>query len=74
MLEDYGLSQSSFLIYSDNTSAIDISKNPVQHSRTKYIDIMHHFIIDIVEGNILTLEFVPSEKQLADILTKALDF
>ncbi|CAL8138375.1 unnamed protein product [Prunus armeniaca] len=74
MLEDYGLAQSCFLIYCDNMSAIDISKNPVQHSRTKHIDIRHHFIRDLVEDKILTLEFVPSEKQLADILTKALDF
>ncbi|CAL9026178.1 unnamed protein product [Prunus brigantina] len=74
MLEDYGLAQSCFLIYCDNMSAIDISKNPVQHSRTKHIDIRHHFIRDLVEDKILSLEFVPSEKQLADILTKALDF
>ncbi|CAL2260119.1 unnamed protein product [Prunus armeniaca] len=74
MLEDYGLAQSCFLIYCDNMSAIDISKNPVQHSRTKHIDIQHHFIRDLVEDKILSLEFVPSEKQLADILTKALDF
>ncbi|CAL8999958.1 unnamed protein product [Prunus brigantina] len=74
MLEDYGLTQSCFLIYCDNMSAIDISKNPVQHSRTKHIDIRHHFIRDRVEDKILSLEFVPFEKQLADILTKALDF
>ncbi|CAL8162045.1 unnamed protein product [Prunus armeniaca] len=74
MLEDYGLAQSCFLIYCDNMSVIDISKNPVQHSRTKHIDIRHHFIRDLVEDKILSLEFVPSEKQLADILTKALDF
>ncbi|CAL8988995.1 unnamed protein product [Prunus brigantina] len=74
MLEDYGLAQSCFLIYCDNMSAIDISKNPVQHSRTKHIDIRHHFIRDLVEDKILSLKFVPSEKQLADILTKALDF
>ncbi|CAL8083511.1 unnamed protein product [Prunus armeniaca] len=74
MLEDYGLAQSCFLIYCDNMSAIDISKNPVQHSRTKHTDIRHHFIRDLVEDKILSLEFVPSEKQLAHILTKALDF
>ncbi|KAI5320209.1 hypothetical protein L3X38_039917 [Prunus dulcis] len=74
MLEDYGFAQSCFLIYCDNMSGIDISKNPVQHSRTKYIYIRHHFIRDLVEDKILSLEFVPSEKQQADILTKALDF
>ncbi|CAL8083514.1 unnamed protein product [Prunus armeniaca] len=74
MLEDYGLAQSCFLIYCDNMSAIDISKNLVQHFRTKHIDIRHHLIRDLVEDKILSLEFVPSEKQLVDILTKALDF
>ncbi|CAL2227894.1 unnamed protein product [Prunus armeniaca] len=74
MLEDYGLAQSCFLIYCDNMSAIDISKNVVQHFRTKHVDIRHHLIRDLVEDKILSLEFVPSKKQLVDILTKALDF
>ena len=66
--DNYGISQSTFLVYCDNMSAIDISKNPVQHSRTK-----HNFIRDLVDGKLLTLTFVPTEKQLADIFTKALD-
>ncbi|CAL2226248.1 unnamed protein product [Prunus armeniaca] len=74
ILEDYGLAQSCFLIYCDNMSAIDISKNPVQYSRTKHIDIRPHFIRDLMEEKILSSKFVPSEKRLADILTKALDF
>ena len=74
MLEDYGFAQLCFLIYCENMSGIDISKNPVKHSRTKHIYIRHHFIRDLVEDKILSLEFVPSKKQLADILTKALDF
>ena len=39
MFADYGMDTGSFLVYCDNKSAIDISKNPVQHSRTKHIDI-----------------------------------
>ncbi|XP_020415606.1 uncharacterized protein LOC109948093 [Prunus persica] len=49
-------------------------KPNVSYFRTKHIDIRHHFIRDLVEDKILSLEFVPSVKQLADILTKALDF
>ena len=60
-------------LYCDNTSAINISKNPVQHSRTKHIDIRHHFIRDLVEEGTIVLEHIPTEKQLADILTKPLD-
>ena len=73
MLSNYGISQSTFLVYCDNLSAIDISKNHVQHSRTKHIDSRYHFIRDLVEAKILTLNFVPTEKQLVDIFTKALD-
>ena len=60
-------------MYCDNLSAINISKNPIQHSRTKHIDIRHHFIKDLLEENIVTLEHVATEEQLADIFTKALD-
>jgi hypothetical protein len=55
------------------TSAINISKNLVQHSRTKHIDIRHHFLRDLVESMVVSLSFIPTENQLADILTKPLD-
>jgi len=55
-----------------NLSAINISKNPIQHSRTKHIDIRHHFIRDLLEEKVVTLEHVYTEEQLADIFTKAL--
>ena len=74
MLADYGIVLDSFSVFYDNTSAINVSKNLVQHSRTKHIDIRHHFIRDLVESNVLILEFVETEKQLANIFTKALDF
>ena len=48
-LEDYGLTFSKIPIMCDNTSAIMIFKNPVLHSRTKHIEIRHHFIRDHVE-------------------------
>ena len=61
------------ILYCDNLSAINISKNPIQHSRTKHSDIRRHFIRDLVEDKIVTLEHVTTERQLADIFTKALD-
>ena len=73
MLEDYGISQGTMTIYCDNTSAIHISRNPVQHSRTKHIKIREHFIRDLVEEKIVSLSFVPTDQQLADIFTKPLD-
>ena len=73
MLEDYGFSQEIITTYYYNSSAISISKNLVQHSRTKYIDIRHHFIRDLVESNIMSLEYMNIKYQLADLLTKLLD-
>ena len=56
-LIDYGINQGTMTLFCDNTSAINISKNPVQHSRTKHID-RHHFIRELVEDHIISLESV----------------
>ena len=71
-LVDYGIQLEKIPIFYDNTSAIAITENPVQHSRTKHIDIRYHFIREHVMNGTMELHFVPSEKQLADIFTKAL--
>ena len=73
MLSEYNVEQDVLTLYCDNMNAINISKNPIQHSRTKHIDIRHHFIRDLVEDKVVTLEHVATENQLADIFTKALD-
>ncbi len=65
MLRDYELSQGTMSLFVDNKSAIDISKNPVQHSRTKHIDIRHHFIGELVEEKVVSLDHVKTEDQLA---------
>ena len=71
-LKDFGVCFGSVPILCDNTSAINISKNPVQHSKTKHIEIRHHFLRDNVEKGNVELEFCRSEDQLADIFTKPL--
>ena len=58
VLTDYGISQDTMVVYFDNSSAIDISKNPVQHSKTKHIEIRYHFIRDLVERKIMCLEYI----------------
>ena len=73
VLTDYGISQDTMVVYCDNSSAIDISKNPVQHSKTSHIEIRYHFIRDLVERKIMCLEYIPTERQNADIFTKPLD-
>ena len=61
-LGDYGISQDTMVVYCDNSSAIDISKNLVQHSKTKHIDIRYHFIKDLVERKIVVLEYIPTKR------------
>ncbi|KAJ9542201.1 hypothetical protein OSB04_028707 [Centaurea solstitialis] len=72
-LRDYGLEYKKIPIYCDYKSAIAISANPVQHSKTKHIDIKYHFLKDNVEKENIELYFVNTEFQLADLFTKALD-
>jgi len=71
-LKDFGVVYDSVPIYCDNTSAINISKNPVQHSKTKHIEIRHHFLRDNVEKGLVEMLFCKSEDQIADIFTKPL--
>nr|GEV23722.1 copia protein [Tanacetum cinerariifolium] len=59
-------------IYYDSKSAIAISCNPVQHSRTNHIDVCYHFIKEHIEKGTIELYFVKTDYQLADIFTKAL--
>eukprot|EP00253_Pinus_taeda_P035289 PITA_35289 len=59
-------------ILSDNTSAINISKNPVMHSKTKHIPIKYLFLQEQVLEQKVKLEYVPSKEQVDDILTKPL--
>ena len=73
LLHDYGICQEHLTIYCDNSSAINISKNLVQHSRTKHIKIRHHFIREFVEDGTVTLEFIHINDQNADLFTKPLD-
>ena len=53
-----------------NTNAINLSKNSVQHSRTKHIEIRYHFLRDHIQQGDIVLEFVNTDKQ--DIFTKPL--
>ncbi|GJR19248.1 hypothetical protein Tco_0967775 [Tanacetum coccineum] len=71
-LVDYGIRLDVIPIMCDNKGAIDLSKNPVQHSRTEYIEIRHHFLRDNVQKGNITIKKVPSEDNIADILTKPL--
>ncbi|GJV63381.1 retrovirus-related pol polyprotein from transposon TNT 1-94 [Tanacetum coccineum] len=71
-LTDYGFAFNKIPLYCDNRSAIALCCNNVQHSRSKHIDIRHHFIREQVEKGVVELYFVTTDYQLADIFTKAL--
>jgi len=53
-------------------SAIELAKNPVFHDRSKHIDTRYHYIRDCIEKNILDVDHVRTDEQIADTLTKPL--
>nr|GEU81340.1 retrovirus-related Pol polyprotein from transposon TNT 1-94 [Tanacetum cinerariifolium] len=71
-LTDYGFHFKKITIYCDSKSAITISCNPIQHSRTKHIAVRYHFIKEHIEKGTIELYFVKTDYQLADLFTKAL--
>ncbi|WVZ58286.1 LOW QUALITY PROTEIN: hypothetical protein U9M48_008569 [Paspalum notatum var. saurae] len=71
-LLDFGVVCGSVPLLCDNESAAKIAKNPVQHSRTKHIDIRHHFLRDHEAKGDITVTRVRSKEQLANIFTKPL--
>ncbi|KAK6120549.1 hypothetical protein DH2020_045715 [Rehmannia glutinosa] len=71
-LADYKCSFENIPIFCDNTSAINITQNPVHHNRTKHIEFRHHFLRDCVSKRKIEMCFVPSQDQLVDIFTKPL--
>ncbi|GJX07903.1 retrovirus-related pol polyprotein from transposon TNT 1-94, partial [Tanacetum coccineum] len=71
-LVDYNIKLDDIPILCDNKGAIDLSINPVLHSRTKYIEIRHHFLRDNVQKGNISIEKVSSKDNIADILTKPL--
>ncbi|GJS27347.1 hypothetical protein Tco_0487967 [Tanacetum coccineum] len=72
-LPDYGYNFMNTKIYIDNNSAICIVKNPVYHSRTKHIDIRHHFIRDYYEKKLICVDHIHTDDNVANLLTKPFD-
>ncbi|GJU61069.1 putative ribonuclease H-like domain-containing protein [Tanacetum coccineum] len=70
---DYGFNFMNTRIYIDNESTICIVKNPVFHSKTKHIEIRHHFIRDAYEKKLIQVLKIHTDDNVADLLTKAFD-
>ena len=60
------------VIHVDNQACISMSKDPVAYKRSKHIDIRYHFTRDAVENGMIQIEYVKSQDNVADLLTKAL--
>jgi hypothetical protein len=72
-LRDFGYNLSKVSLLCDNESAIRLADNPVEHSRTKHIDIRHHFLRDHQQRGDIDVCHISIENQLADIFSKPLD-
>ncbi|GJX58197.1 putative ribonuclease H-like domain-containing protein [Tanacetum coccineum] len=72
-LLDYGYNFMNTVIYIDNTSTICIIENPVQHSKTKHIEIRHHFIRDCNTKKLIQMAKIDTQLNVADLLTKGFD-
>ncbi|GJU45112.1 putative ribonuclease H-like domain-containing protein [Tanacetum coccineum] len=70
---DYGFNFMNTKIHIDNESTICIVKNPVFHSKTKHIEIRHHFIRDSYEKRLIQVIKIHTDHNVADLLTKAFD-
>ena len=62
----------STIIHCNNQSCIKLSENPVFHDRSKHIEMRYHFIRDLVQRGALKLQYIRTNEQIADILTKPL--
>jgi hypothetical protein len=72
-LWDIGYNLSKVPLLCDNESAIRMEDNSVEHSRTKHIDIRHHFLRDHQQKGDIEVFHISTENQLTDIFTKPLD-
>ena len=64
------INQPSVNIQVDNQGAMALSKNPIIHNHSKHIDIKYHFIHEKVVSGFISLTYVPSESNVADLMTK----
>ena len=58
------------VIFYDNTSAINISNNPMMHTKTKHIVIKYYFLRELVQDKEARLQYVNTKEQIVDIFTK----
>ena len=72
ILDDLNRKSSNTIIHCDNQSTICIAKNPELHGRSKHINVRYHFVREKIENKELEVIYLPTEKMVADVLTKGL--
>ncbi|KAF8783371.1 Retrovirus-related Pol polyprotein like [Argiope bruennichi] len=71
IVTDLGIAHANGItVYCDNNGAINLSKNNMYHTRSKHIDIQHHFVREVIKSGQITVERMPTAKMIADFLTK----
>lgn len=71
-MSELGYRQQPITLYCDNQGAMALANNPIHHNRSKHIDIKHHFIRECLLKHVVTLEWVSTDRMVADLLTKPL--
>lgn len=73
ILQEIGLDhQKCFAIYNDNQGAHKLAKNLTFHSRSKHIDVRHHFIRESLKQGKISVYYIPTDDMMADVFTKPL--
>ena len=73
LLDELGMNNECVpILFGDNQSTQELSKNGIKSERTKHIDIKYHFVTDEIANGNIQLQWIPTTQQLADVLTKAL--
>jgi hypothetical protein len=68
----FDLEMEATMILCDNQSCIKMTENPVFHDKSKHIEIRYHYIHDMVQRGAVKLQYVGTDEQVADVLTKPL--
>ena len=66
------INQKTIKVFVDNDGAVNLASNPLSSARTMHIDVRFHFVRELVSSGVIAVEYVPTNEQRADILTKAL--
>lgn len=72
VINNVGVKCGCVTLFNDNQGAMKFAQSRSYHSRTKHIDVRHHFVRDMCEQSVIDLKYLSTDKMPADILTKGL--